>query len=138
LPQETLARFGEEHNLMDAKPPTPALPLVVTIAWGTLLVPGLFSLLFAPMMFDAPGSMGNPTTYLIILLVASFPLLCAVSIAGSWILWNRQRRSMERASLVAPVVVACLPLLPAAIVIVQAFSTLGTQPWGLHTTIIRH
>lgn len=123
---------------MDAKPLTPALPLVVTIAWGTLMVPGLFSLLFAPMMFDAPGSMGNPTTYLIILLVASFPLLCAVSIAGSWILWNRQKRSPQCTSLVGPVILACLPLLPAAIVIVQAIPTIGTQPWGLHTTIIKH
>lgn len=122
---------------MDAKPPSPALPLVVTIAWGTLLVPGLLSLLFTPMMFDAPGSMGNPTTYLIILLVASFPLLCAVSIAGSWIIWNRQKRSPQRASLVGPIVLACLPLLPAAIVIVQTIPAIVTQPWGLHTTIIR-
>ena len=123
---------------MDARSPTPTLPLVVTFVWGILMIPGLFSLLFAPMMFDAPGSMGNPVTYLMILLVASFPLLCAVSIAGSWMIWNRRKRSPERASPVAAIILACLPLLPAAIVIVQAFFTIGTQPRGLHSTIIGH
>ena len=123
---------------MDRKPPAPTLPLVVTFVWGTLIVPGLFSLLFTPMMFDAPGSMGNPTTYLIILLVASFPVLCAVSIAGSWILWNRQKRLPTRTSPIASIVLACLPLIPAAIVIVDVFSTIGTQPWGLHSTIIKN
>jgi hypothetical protein len=42
--------------------PAPSLPIVITIVWGMLLIPGLFSVLFTPMLFDAPGSMANPRT----------------------------------------------------------------------------
>ncbi|HYL26984.1 MAG TPA: hypothetical protein VEW74_04055 [Candidatus Nitrosotalea sp.] len=118
--------------------PRPTIPLIVTFVWGTLLIPGLLSLLFTPMMFDAPGSASNPMTYLMILFVLSFPVLCIISLIGTWVVFNVQTRSPEK-SLAAPqIVVACLPLVPIGIWIVQFIFTIGTQPWGLHTTVIQH
>jgi hypothetical protein len=118
--------------------PRATFPLVITFVWGTLLIPALFSLLFAPMMFDAPGSESNPMTYLIIAFVLSFPVLCILSIVGTWVIFNQQKRSTNRLLAGAQIVVACLPLIPIAIWIVDAMFTLGTQPWGLHSTIIKH
>jgi len=124
---------------MESSPaPRPTLPLIVTFVWGTLLIPGLVSLLFTPMMFDAPGSASNPMTYLIILFVLSFPVLCIISLIGTWIVFNAQKRSPERSLAVPQIVIACLPLIPIGIWIVEFMFTVGTQPWGLHSTIIQH
>jgi len=124
---------------MESSPaPRPTLPLIVTFVWGTLLIPGLVSLLFTPMMFDAPGSASNPMTYLIILFVLSFPVLCIFSLIGTWVAFNMQRRSPERSLTVPQIVIACLPLIPIGIWIVDFMFTVGSQPWGLHSTIIQH
>ena len=94
------------------------------------------------MFFDAPGSMSNPAAYVNALIVVSFPLLCLVSIAGSWISWSVRKHRPGRPS-VAQVATAALPVLPiayvAASLAIEMLSVLFSgQPMGLHETIIRH
>ena len=122
----------------------PALAIVTTVIWGVLLIPGLIGAALSAMFFDAPGSMNNPAAWINALIVVSFPVLCVVSIAGTWIVWAAwRRRAPTRASGAAQIAVACLPLLPVAYFVgVTAVGTVGIllsgQPLGLHSTIIKH
>ncbi len=94
------------------------------------------------MFFDAPGSMNNPVAWINAGIVVSFPLLCLVAIAGSWVVWAaRRNREASKASAVTSIAVASLPLLPVAYVVVaMVIETIGViasgQPMGLHSTII--
>ena len=114
----------------------PLVPLIVTIVWGLFLVPGLVGALLSPMMFDAPGSMHNPAAIFFVLVILSFPVLCVLSIAGTWVSWKFD-------SGVAQVIAACLPLVPVGIVVlnmvVGMIVGVATEgPPGLHTTVIEH
>jgi hypothetical protein len=120
----------------------PTLAVIVTVVWGILALPGLLGAALAPMFFDAPGSMNNPVAWINALIVVSFPVLCFLSIAGSWILWAARKNSApSRLSSSAQFGLACLPLLPVAYVVVALVAEtagvlLSGQPMGLHSTII--
>ncbi|MGB8519358.1 MAG: hypothetical protein WCD38_04280 [Candidatus Tumulicola sp.] len=122
----------------------PTLAIIASAVWGALLVPGLLGAALSPMFFDAPGSMNNPIAWLNAAIIVSFPLLCCVAIAGSWIVWAaRRNREPSKASTAATIAVAALPLLPIGYVtIALAIETIGVmasgQPMGLHSTIISH
>ena len=119
----------------------PTVAILVTVIWGLLLIPGLLGALLSPMMFDAPGSINNPAAWANMLIIVSFPCLCILSIIASWIVWHRQQRRVTRASSVAQIIAAVLPLIPVAYVV--GALVIGTaevfarheQP-GLHSTII--
>jgi hypothetical protein len=104
----------------------PILAIIVTVVWGILLVPGLLiALVGAPMAFDAPGSDANPLVWAIVFGVVSFPFVCAVSIAGSWMAWKMSVPSpSSRAAASVRFVTACLPLIPLVLVVaLMALST---------------
>jgi hypothetical protein len=97
----------------------------------------------APMFFDAPGSMNNPAAWANALIVVSFPVLCLLSIAGTWIVWSFARRASARFMSGVQIAVACLPLIPilyvfAAMAIATVAVIVSGQPLGLHSTIIKH
>lgn len=120
----------------------PTFVIIVTLVWGVLLLPGLLGAALSPMFFDAPGSMNNPAAWINALIVVSFPCLCILAIAGSWLVWSLQKRSATRPSSLA-IAAAALPLIPVAYVtVVLIAGTIGVlfsgQPLGLHSTIIRH
>jgi hypothetical protein len=124
-------------------PPKSTLAVVASVVWGVMLLPGLLGAALSPMMFDAPGSTSNPAAYVNVAIVLSFPLLCLVSIAGSWIVWQMRKGRPTRGLARAQAVVFCLPLVPVAIVVAtMAIDTIGVlasgQPMGLHSTIIRN
>jgi hypothetical protein len=117
----------------------PIVAIVVSVVWGVMLVPGLFGVLLSPMMFDAPGSMNNPQAWFMVAIIISFPVLCVVAIAGSWVAWKVSARSRGRAATFVQIGIACLPLLPIVWVAgSMAISMLGMiasgQPMGLHET----
>lgn len=90
----------------------PVLAIITTVVWGVLLVPGAAGALLSPMMFDAPGSMNDPQVIAAFVSVVSFPILCVVSIAASWIAWRVFRTSSSGASRAVPIALASLPLVP--------------------------
>lgn len=97
----------------------PILAIVVTVVWGILTVPGLLiALVGAPMAFDAPGSEANPLVWAIVFAVVTFPVACAISITGSWIAWKMAApASSSRAAAGVRFAMACLPLIPVALVV---------------------
>jgi hypothetical protein len=100
----------------------PTLPIVVSIVWGALLLPGLLGAALSVMFFDAPGSIENPIAWANASIVVSFPCLCIVAIAGS-------------------IALAGLPLLPVVYVAIalsaEVFGALASgQSWGVHSTVI--
>ena len=118
-------------------PGKPTIAIVVTAVWGTLLLPGLLGAALSVMFFDAPGSMNNPAAWFNALVVVSFPVLCLLSIAATWIVW---RTCAPRGAQIAA---ACLPLIPVvyvagAMVVETAGVLLSGQPLGLHSTTISH
>ncbi|HEY6325037.1 MAG TPA: hypothetical protein VIW73_00795 [Candidatus Cybelea sp.] len=120
----------------------PTLAVIVTAVWGVLLLPGLLGAALSPMFFDAPGSMDNPAAWLNALIVVSFPVLCLLSIGGSWLVWSVRRRNPTRTSSYAAMAAAALPLIPityfvVAMVIGTAGLLLSGQTPGLHSTIIK-
>ncbi|HLX26792.1 MAG TPA: hypothetical protein VKR05_07340 [Candidatus Cybelea sp.] len=127
----------------DSPAPRPTLPVAATAVWGVLLFPGLLGAALSPMFFDAPGSMNNPAAWANALIVASFPVLCLIAIAGSWIVWSVHRGRPRRHPPYAAIAFALLPVLPIAYVVAaMIFETVGVlmsgQPLGLHSTIIKH
>ena len=112
----------------------PGIPIAASIAWGVLALPGLLMALFTPMMFDAPGSQHNPQVWLMAGVVLSFPFLCALSIAGSWIAWRLTRGAPSRAGIVVQAIFACLPV---AHVVVLVFGFLFWS-FGTPTTLQMH
>lgn len=128
---------------MEEPAPRPTLPIVATAVWGFLLFPGLLGAALSVMFFDAPGSTSNPAAWINALIVVSFPVLCLVAIAGSWIVWSVHRGTPRRHPAYAALAFALLPALPIAYVAAaMAIQTVGVltsgQPLGLHTTIIKH
>jgi len=121
----------------------PTLAIIVTIVWGVLALPGLLGAALAPMFFDAPGSTNNPLAWINALIVVSFPVLCLLSIGATWLFWfARKGRAPSHAASSMQVVLAALPLLPIAyIVVAMVVETAGVllsgQPMGLHSTIIK-
>jgi hypothetical protein len=127
--------------MADGDVPRPTLAIIATFIWGALTLPGLVGAALSVMFFDAPGSMNNPIAWLNALIVISFPCLCILSIAGSWIVWRGRKRRPSRFSSYVQIGVASLPLIPvtyvvAALVVETAGVILSGQPLGLHSTII--
>ena len=122
----------------------PTIAIIASGVWGVLLIPGLLGAALSSMFFDAPGSMNNPVAWINAAIIVSFPLLCCVAIAGSWIAWAAWRtREPSRPAALLQVSIAALPLLPVAYVAVaMMIETIGVmasgQPMGLHSTIISH
>ena len=52
----------------------------------------LLALAMAPMLFDSPGSQGQPLPWLLFALVVAAPILCLVGITGGWLAYILQRR----------------------------------------------
>jgi hypothetical protein len=128
--------------MADGNVPRPTLAISATAIWGVLMVPGLVGAALSVMFFDAPGSMNNRVAWVNALTVVSFPFLCIISIAGSWIVWLWHKRRPTRFSSYAQIGMACLPLIPvtyvvAALVVETAGVLMSGQPMGLHSTIIR-
>jgi len=46
---------------------------------------GGFAAIMSPMMFDAPGSTGNPQLVVMFLSVIAFPVLCVFAVVSAWI-----------------------------------------------------
>lgn len=121
----------------------PTLAVIVTIVWGLLALPGLLAAALSPMFFDAPGSVNNPAAWFNALVIVSFPVLCVLSIGGTWVLWfARRSHPGSRSAAAGQIVLACLPLVPVAYVVAASVvETAGVifsgQPMGLHSTIIR-
>lgn len=122
----------------------PTVAIVASCVWGLLLIPGLLAAALSLMFFDAPGSMNNPAAWINAGIIVSFPLLCFVAIAGSWVVWAALRnRAASRGATMVQFAVAAVPLLPIAYVVVAMLvETIGVmasgQPMGLHSTIISH
>jgi|GEM_PF-1670341 hypothetical protein len=129
--------------MADDRVPPPTSVVLVTAIWGLLFLPGLLGAALSPMFFDAPGSMNHPAAWMNALIVVSFPCLCILSIAGSWIVWAWRRRHPTRFFTGAQIAVALLPLIPVTYVvgamIVETAGVIASgQPLGLHSTIIKH
>ncbi|HEY1654665.1 MAG TPA: hypothetical protein VGF86_06105 [Candidatus Tumulicola sp.] len=127
--------------MADPSQPAPTLPIVVSVIWGALLLPGLAGAALSVMFFDAPGSIDNPVAWANALIVVSFPCLCVAAIVGSWIVWAWRKRTRSRFATGSAVVVAGLPLIPVAYVAVAlAFEVFGAvasgQTMGVHSTMI--
>jgi hypothetical protein len=127
----------------DQRAPQPLLAIVASVVWGLAFFPGLVGAALSVMFFDAPGSMENPAAWINAGIVASFPLLCLIAIAGSWIAWPLQKRRLAASPSLGQFALAGLPLLPIAyVVIAMILETLGLlvsgQPMGLHSTVIKH
>ncbi len=119
----------------------PTLPIVVSVVWGALLIPGLAGAALSVMFFDAPGSVENPVAWANALIVVSFPCLCIVAIVGSWIVWAWKKRAPSRFSTASAFALAGLPLLPVVYVAIalsaEVIGALASgQPMGLHSTVI--
>ena len=119
----------------------PTFEIVVTAIWGLLMLPGLAMAALSPMLFDAPGSMNDPVAWTDALIVVSFPILCVLSIAATWIVWFWRRQRPARPVSYAQIAAACLPLIPivyvvGAVVVETAGVVLSGQPLGLHSTVI--
>ena len=130
---------------MDNRPaaPQPILAIIASAVWGLALLPGLVGALVAPMMFDAPGSMGNPAAWVNACIIVSFPLLCIASIAGSWIAWPLQKRRMAVSPSRGQLAIVLLPVIPIAYVVILMIAgwiglLFSGQPMGLHSTVIQH
>jgi hypothetical protein len=126
---------------MDSSAPRPVVAIIASIVWGSLLFPGLLGAALSPMFFDAPGSMNNPGAWINLQIVVLFPILCILSIAGSWLVWLLMKRS-GAARTTLGVAIAALPVLPIAyFVVAMVVETVGVlvsgQPLGLHSTIIQ-
>jgi hypothetical protein len=127
---------------MQPNPARPMLASIVTLVWGILFLPGLLGAALSPMFFDAPGSMSNPAAWANALIVVSFPCLCALSIAGSWIVWAWIKRAPSRLGRGIGIAIAFLPAIPivyvgAAMIVETAGVVMSGQPLGLHSTIIK-
>ncbi|MEO6834878.1 MAG: hypothetical protein ABI231_03110 [Candidatus Tumulicola sp.] len=119
----------------------PTLPIAASLVWGALLIPGLIGAAFSVMFFDAPGSIDNPAAWANASIIVSFPCLCIVAIAGSWIIWAWKKRAPSHFSTGCAIVLAGLPLLPIVYVAIalaaEVFGALASgQPMGLHSTVI--
>jgi hypothetical protein len=89
--------------------------IVTSIVFGGTFVVLSFPLLIASvMMFDAPGSQGNPPTVLLFWSVISFPVLCLFSIVGSWVLYRFTKDTAAR-------LVSLLPLVSGLLFLVGWF-----------------
>ena len=129
--------------MTDNSEPKPFLAILASVVWGLAFFPGLVGAALSGMMFDAPGSMENPVAWINALIIVSFPLLCLVAIVGSWIAFPFQKRRSAISPSLGQLVVAGLPLLPIAYVVVLVIVGIiygllsGVSP-GLHETVIKH
>lgn len=79
-----------------------------TIAWVVLGVVSVLPAMFAPMMFDAPGSEKNIATIALALSLVSFPIVCGVAVIGSHLCLCSEAHALACS-------VACLPLINLAL-----------------------
>ncbi len=65
--------------------PSKTLWTVLSVLWVVLAAPSAFLALFAPMMFDAPGSTQSPLTVALFAGVLALPVLWLLGAALPWI-----------------------------------------------------
>lgn len=111
------------------------LAILTTVIWGLGFGPGLIA---GVMQLAAPGA-SNPDAWAPVGLALSFPLLCIVAIAGTWICWIVRRKSETKAVVLAQLGLAALPAVPIAIgiiVIVVGLAGMAAsgKPLGLQET----
>lgn len=75
---------------------------VMTAVVSALGVIGIVPALFVPSMFGFPASRGDWLTSAAVGVVVGFPVICAASVAGSWLLWRARRHTAACAVIVAP------------------------------------
>jgi hypothetical protein len=95
----------------------PFAALLGTLAWGLAGSASLFVGMMSVMLFDAPGAENDPKIWAFVLSIWSFPVLCVLSIVGSWVTWFLTRRwNAERAprGRLLQLLVAGVPLLSVA------------------------
>lgn len=101
--------------------------MLATAGWGLSAVASLLPLMFSVMLFDAPGSENNPWLIALAGGLASFPVLCVVSIAASWIIWVVTRNwPAERATTGRWLRVGAA-LLPLLSMLVMVIAVVGLQ-----------
>ncbi len=93
---------------------------------GIASVLGLLPALFAPMMFDAPGSEQAPATVLLFWSVVSFPAVAALSIPLSWAFYAVGRTAIGLAVAASPLV----NVLAAAAAVIWIQAVRGGQLGG--------
>ena len=95
----------------------PFAALLGTLGWGLAGSASLFVGMMSVMLFDAPGSENSLKVWAFVLSIWSFPVLCVLSIVGSWVTWFLTRRwHAERAprGRLLRLLVAGVPLLSVA------------------------
>jgi len=84
----------------DAPPHTTVKPLaavLATLAWSLLGAASVPVGMMSVMLFDAPGSTEDLRIWAVAGSLWSFPVLCAVSVVGSWVTWFLTRRGSSHA-----------------------------------------
>jgi hypothetical protein len=77
--------------MSETSAPKPHLTMIASVVWLNAMIASALPIMFSPMLFDAPGSNGNHWLNLSFYSLLSFPVLCVLSIAGSWIVWSKTR-----------------------------------------------
>lgn len=76
--------------------------IVMTAVVSALGVIGIVPATFVPSMFGSPESHGDGLTTAAVGTVVGFPVVCAVSVIGSWLLWRGRRDTAACVVMVAP------------------------------------
>jgi hypothetical protein len=71
-----------------------SLRVLLTVLLGILAVVGAIPAMFAPMMFDAPGSEKNVATRILAVSAMTWPVSCVVAIGLAWFLRGRGDASL--------------------------------------------
>ncbi|MFT3709733.1 MAG: hypothetical protein QM817_19060 [Archangium sp.] len=98
----------------------PTVALIATGVWGAGFVLGLLMTAMSVMLFDAPGSENVVWTQLLFASVASAPVLCVLSVIGSWVAWLVTRNQEAGRGRVLRASIALLPLLSVVFVVIAS------------------
>lgn len=79
-------RLMEIQNESQTKKNMAAL-IIINIIFGLALIPACVMAMFAPMIFDAPGSQNSSLTWFLFYAILSFPVLIVISIVATWIFY---------------------------------------------------
>ncbi len=76
--------------------------VVLTAVISPLAAVSILPAIFLPGMLGLGQAHGDSLTTAAVVTVMSFPLVCAASIAGSWLLWRGNRVTAACATMVLP------------------------------------
>ena len=71
-----------------------SLRVLLTVLLGILAVVGALPAMFAPMMFDAPGSEKNRATRVLAISTMTWPVSCVIAIGLAWFFKGRGDASL--------------------------------------------